>query len=130
MQSFIHYFLHLVFPLFIAIVFFRKEWKKVYIVLLATMLVDLDHLLVSPIFQSNRCSVGFHYLHSFYAIPVYFILLFFRKPFNIIGIGLLFHMLTDFVDCLFMFNGCKICFSEAPAFQLLETISDLLGITT
>jgi len=33
---------------------------------------------------------------------VYVALLFFRKPFNIIGIGLLFHMLTDFTDCLMM----------------------------
>ncbi len=128
MQSFIHYFLHFVFPLFIALMFFRKEWKKAYLVFLATMLVDLDHLFVSPIFQENRCSVGFHYLHSIYAIAVYFLLLFFRKPFNIIGIGLLFHMFTDFIDCLIMFNRCKVCFSEAPAFKLLEAVSNLLGI--
>lgn len=66
------------------------------------MLVDLDHLVANPIFQANRCSINFHPLHTYYAIMVYVILLFFRKPFNIIGIGLLFHMLTDFIDCMMM----------------------------
>lgn len=102
MQTFIHYFLHFGFPLVIAVVFFKKEWKKAYLILLATMLVDLDHLVADPIFQANRCSINFHPLHTYYAMLVYVVLLFFRKPFNIIGIGLLFHMLTDFTDCLMM----------------------------
>ena len=102
MQTFIHYFLHFGFPLVIAVVFFKKEWKKAYLILLATMLVDLDHLVADPIFQANRCSINFHPLHTYYVMLVYVALLFFRKPFNIIGIGLLFHMLTDFTDCLMM----------------------------
>ena len=128
MEVFVHYFLHFGFPFFIAFAFFKKEWKKVYIILIATMLVDLDHLLVVPIFEANRCSIGFHYLHSFYAISFYPLLLFLRKPFNIIGIGLLFHMLTDFIDCLFMFNKCQNCFSKAPAVDLLKAVSTFLGI--
>lgn len=102
MQSFLHYFLHLVFPLALAFIFFRKEWKKAYLILLATMLVDLDHLLADPIFQPDRCGINFHPLHTYYAMGVYFILLFLKKPFNIIGLGLLFHMLTDYIDCLMM----------------------------
>ena len=102
MQTLIHYFLHFGFPLFIAIAFFRREWKKAYLILLATMLVDIDHLVANPIFQANRCSINFHPLHTYYAMLVYFALLFLRKPLNIIGIGLLFHMLTDFTDCLMM----------------------------
>ncbi|SHI30047.1 hypothetical protein SAMN05444280_1015 [Tangfeifania diversioriginum] len=128
MQQFVHYFLHLVFPLLIAFVFFRKEWKKVYLILLATMLVDLDHLLATPIFEANRCSINFHILHTYYAMGVYGLLLFFRKPFNIIGIGLLFHMLTDLIDCLWMYTNCKSCFAGSPAFELLSGISRLLGI--
>ena len=93
-----HYFLHLVFPVVIAFVFFRKQWLKVYLILLATMLVDLDHLFADPIFDPNRMSVGFHFLHSYPAIAVYFLLLFFKGNLRIIGIGLLFHMLTDFQD--------------------------------
>jgi len=101
-QFIIHYFLHLIFPIFIARIFFKEEWKKVYLILLSTMLVDLDHLFATPIFDAERCSIGFHYLHSYFAIASYFFLLFFKKPIRIIGIGLLLHMLTDFVDCLMM----------------------------
>jgi len=99
-QFFIHYSLHFVFPLLIAFVFFRKDWKKVYLIMLSTMIVDLDHLLANPIYQEDRCSINFHPLHTYYAIAVYIIMIFFRKPLNIIGIGLLLHMLTDFIDCI------------------------------
>lgn len=102
MRTFIHYFLHLGFPLIIALLFFRKDWKKVYIIFLATMLVDLDHLFANPIFQSDRCSINFHSLHSYYAIGGYVILLFLKRPFNLIGLGLVFHMVTDWIDCLLM----------------------------
>lgn len=128
MQTFIHYFLHLGFPFFFAYGFFRKDWKKVYLILIATMLVDVDHLVTNPIFQVNRCSINFHPLHTYFAIIVYVILLFFRKPFNIIGIGLLFHMLTDFIDCMMMHSSCKECFSDSPAIELLIKVSNALGI--
>lgn len=130
MQPFIHYFLHFGFPFFIAFFFFKKEWQKIYLILIATMLVDVDHLLATPIFQANRCSIGFHYLHTYYAIAIYFILLFFRKPFKIIGIGLLFHMLTDLIDCLFMFNRCKTCLStspDTPTIELIKSLSIIFG---
>lgn len=128
MQAFVHYFLHFGFPLIIALVFFRKDWKKAYLILIATMLVDLDHLVANPIFESNRCSINFHPLHTYYAMIVYLILLFFRKPFNIIGVGLLFHMLTDFIDCLMMYSACKDCFVNSPAIGLLVKVSNALGI--
>jgi hypothetical protein len=102
MQTSIHYFLHFGFPLFIALIFFKQEWKIAYFLLLITMLIDLDHLLAMPVFEENRCSINYHPLHTYYAMLVYILLLFFPKPFRIIGIGLLFHMLTDFIDCLFM----------------------------
>ncbi|RMZ60887.1 hypothetical protein D1632_02625 [Chryseobacterium nematophagum] len=93
-----HYFLHFVFPAFIALIFYPQKWKKVYLILLATMLVDLDHLLANPIFDPTRYSIGFHLLHSYYAIAVYFLMLFFKGNMRIVGIGLLFHMLTDYQD--------------------------------
>ncbi|MDD3771508.1 MAG: DUF6122 family protein [Weeksellaceae bacterium] len=98
MIDFIHYFLHFVFPLGIAFVFFRKIWKKAYLIFLLTMLIDLDHLLATPIFDPNRCSINFHPLHSYPAIFVYFVLLFFPKT-RIIAVGLLFHIVTDSIDC-------------------------------
>jgi hypothetical protein len=102
MQALIHYFQHFGAPLIIAFVFFRKDWKKVYLILLATMLVDLDHLLSNPIFMADRCSINFHPLHTYFAMGIYAAMLLMKKPLNIIGIGLLFHMLTDYIDCLMM----------------------------
>ncbi|NNF33389.1 MAG: hypothetical protein HKN68_04735 [Saprospiraceae bacterium] len=122
MQTLIHYFLHLVFPFFIAFNFFRKDWKKVYLILLLTMLVDLDHIFVDPIFQANRCSIQFHPLHSYPAMLFYSFLLFMKRPLMVIGIGLLLHMLTDLIDCMMMFNECKQCMVDAPAFDLMAYV--------
>ena len=66
--------------------------------MLATMLVDVDHLLATPLFDPTRCSINFHPLHTYWAMAVYVAMLFFRKT-RIIALGLLFHMLTDFIDC-------------------------------
>lgn len=66
------------------------------------MIVDIDHLLATPIFQADRCSINFHPLHTYYAMLVYGLMLFLRKPFNLIAIGLCIHMLTDYMDCLWM----------------------------
>jgi hypothetical protein len=100
-RQLLHYGLHFVFPLFIAFLFFRAYKWKVYLILIATMLIDLDHLLAMPIFDPNRCSIGFHPLHTFYALAVYIALLFFPKL-RVIGIGLVLHLLTDFIDCFFI----------------------------
>lgn len=127
MQTFIHYFLHLVFPFFIAYIFFRDDWKKVYLILLATMLIDVDHLLSNPIFQASRCSIGAHPLHSLYLIPVYIALLFFKKPFNILGIGLLFHLFTDAVDCWMTFHHCGECLITNSLFGFISSVSQLLS---
>jgi len=101
LQSVLHYGLHFLFPALIAWLFFRNEWKKAYLIMFATMLVDLDHLLANPIFDPNRCSIGFHPLHSYYAIGIYCIMLASPKS-RIIAIGLLLHMLTDYLDCNFV----------------------------
>jgi hypothetical protein len=94
----IHYSLHFIAPLGIARLY-TKNWKQSYFALLGTMLVDLDHLIANPIFDPNRCSIGFHPLHSYYAILVYFFLLFPKRS-RLVAIGLLFHMFTDGLDCI------------------------------
>lgn len=99
MQQLLHYFLHFIFPAFIALAFYRKEWKKTYLIFLLTMVVDADHLLADPVYEACRCSIGFHPLHSYIACGIYVISLFFkqlRKP----ALGLIMHMLTDYTDCL------------------------------
>ena len=72
------------------------------------MLVDLDHLLATPIFEAGRCSIGFHPLHSYYAIAVYFLLLLWKnKIIRIIAIGLLFHGRAIFRNVLTMARPFK-----------------------
>ena len=79
LQQLVHYGLHFVAPLLIALLLFKGHWLRVYLILLATMLVDLDHLFATPMFDPNRCSIGFHFLHSYWAIAVYLLLLFFPR---------------------------------------------------
>ncbi|WP_340153025.1 DUF6122 family protein [uncultured Marivirga sp.] len=95
----IHYSLHFIAPLAIAYLYSPKKWKRAYLILIGTMLVDLDHLLASPIFDPERCSIGFHPLHSYFAILIYLFLLF-PKISRLVAIGLLFHMFTDGLDCI------------------------------
>ena len=97
----IHYSLHLIFPGIIAVVFFKEFWKKTWLIFLSTMLLDLDHLLSTPIFDPNRCSINFHYLHTYYAAFFYFIILL-SKRLRLFGIGAIFHLLTDLEDCLWI----------------------------
>lgn len=74
--------------------------------MLATMFIDLDHLLASPVFDSGRCSINFHLLHSYWAMGIYMLMLFFKKT-RIIAVGLIFHLITDSIDCLWNGNFPK-----------------------
>ena len=100
-QPIAHYGIHFLLPLLIAMLFYKKSVWKVYLIMIATMLIDLDHLLANPIFDPNRCSINFHPLHSYYAIGIYLLMLIPSKT-RILAIGLLIHILADSVDCLFM----------------------------
>lgn len=95
----IHYGLHFGLPLAIALIFFKKNWLKAYVIMLSAFIIDLDHVLANPIFDSERCSINFHPLHSYYAIVVYMLLLI-PKQTRIFAIGLLAHIISDGVDCL------------------------------
>ncbi len=103
-QNIIHYGLHLVLlPGIVAFIyhkFFNTDWKKVFLIMVLIMLVDLDHLFANPIFDPQRCSINFHPLHLYPVIALYGVGLFFKKT-RLIAIGLLLHMLTDFQDCFF-----------------------------
>ena len=74
LRGIVHYGLHFLAPYFLAFLWGRSRQFKAYLILLATMLVDLDHLLAQPIFDPNRCSVGFHLLHSYPMIVLYALL--------------------------------------------------------
>ena len=112
----IHIVLHFIVLVLVALAFYREGWRNAAFILIATMIVDADHLLANPIYDPNRCSIGFHPLHTLPAIAVYvmlFVLPLFlgRKKdgdglnstgrlIHLIGLGLLIHMALDWIDCL------------------------------
>jgi hypothetical protein len=93
-----HLFLHFLVPLVIAWVFFRDDCQKALLIMMLTMLVDVDHLLATPIYDPLRCSIGFHPLHQLPLVFAY-IAMCFVKPMRLIGIGLVIHMALDSIDC-------------------------------
>jgi hypothetical protein len=101
LQPLVHYTLHLLVPGLIAWLFFRDRWQRAWLIMLATMLVDLDHLLATPVFDPGRCSIGYHPLHSGYAIAGYALLALWSRT-RIVAVGLLWHMTTDYQDCWWM----------------------------
>jgi hypothetical protein len=109
LQIFIHYGFHFLVPLLFAFLLNKKHYKKTYLILLCTMLIDIDHILASPVFLANRCSIGYHFFHTVYFFPIYIALLFCKNNWRIIGIGLCWHIITDFVDCIFIYKNCVHC---------------------
>lgn len=65
----------------------------------AAILIDLDHLFADPIVDPDRCSVGFHYLHSYWITGVYLLLAIIPKT-RLIGLGLVIHIVLDGLSCL------------------------------
>lgn len=100
-QPVLHYGMHFLLPLLVAYIFFKPNWKHAYIIMMCAMFIDLDHLLATPIFDPNRCSINFHPLHSYIAIGLYVLLLFPKKT-RLIGLGLVIHVFSDKIDCLLM----------------------------
>lgn len=104
-RTFVHYGLHFLAPIALAFLFKKGQRMKAFLIMLATMAVDLDHLLADPIFDPNRNSLGFHMLHRYIPIAVYVIMcvipyekLHLPWWLRAIGIGLTFHMITDWQD--------------------------------
>jgi hypothetical protein len=101
MRAQLHIILHFVVPLGVAWALFRERWRSAFLIMIATMVVDLDHLLAVPQYDPNRCSIGFHPLHRPTAVVGYVALSLLPKT-RLVGIGLLIHMLLDGVDCVWM----------------------------
>ena len=98
-SSLLHLILHAAIPGAVALTFFRSHWKRALLIMLSTMLVDLDHLLADPIYDPNRCGIGFHPLHTYPAIAAYALLLVPRGS-RLLALGLVIHMALDALDCL------------------------------
>ena len=96
-----HLALHFLLPAVVTGLFFRKNWQLAYFIMMATMLVDIDHLFANPIYDPNRCSIGFHPLHELWFIFIYAALCFVPNMprLRLVGIGLSIHMALDAIDC-------------------------------
>lgn len=112
----VHLLLHLVVPAAVAFILWRPSAVRAAVFMIATMAVDLDHLLASPVYDADRCSIGFHPLHTAPAILGYGLVfagvLFFYGKLKASGrggaarvvcwcaAGLLIHMALDGIDCV------------------------------
>ncbi|HKJ49008.1 MAG TPA: DUF6122 family protein [Christiangramia sp.] len=114
MQQIVHYSLHFLVIGIIAYLYDKENWLKYWAILAATMLVDLDHLVAVPIFDPERCGIGFHPLHTEIAITIYILGMIFVKHriIRLIFIGLFFHMFTDFIDCIWTYSKCATCLQD------------------
>ncbi len=112
----LHSFLHFSLPMLLALAgaYLTKSTHKnllkksviYYVIMIATMAVDVDHLLATPIYDAQRCSLGFHPLHQAFFITFYALLtlLIFHRKRKVsycgwAGLGLILHMLLDGIDC-------------------------------
>jgi hypothetical protein len=81
--------------------FWKENWWKAGLIMVATMTIDLDHLLADPVFDPGRCSIGYHPLHTLWAGIVFGgILVVPFWPWRAAAVGGLWHLCTDFIDCL------------------------------
>jgi hypothetical protein len=97
--SVLHLALHAAVPGGVALLLFRPNWKRAWLIMLSTMVVDLDHLLADPIYDPQRCGIGFHPLHSYPAIAAYALFLVPRAT-RLVASGLVIHMALDGLDCV------------------------------
>lgn len=121
----LHLVLHLAVPALAAWAWYRPRLRPAFFWMMATMLIDLDHLLAVPIYDPNRCSLGFHPLHRLPVILLYPLLALVpvirgnvrsslpeistgpgvSLILHWIGVGLCLHLALDGLDCLLMGAG-------------------------
>ena len=100
-QPFVHYGGHWLLPFLIAKLIWPANWLRAGLVLASANLIDLDHLLADPVFDPDRCSIGFHMLHGWQAAIGFAGLLAIPRWYaRAFGIGALWHLAVDYGDCL------------------------------
>lgn len=101
LQPLLHYSGHFLAPFALSWLLWRENWQRAGLVILAANLIDLDHLLATPMFDPNRCSIGFHPLHTLYAAALYGVMLLVPKWWvRALGLGALWHLVVDYGDCV------------------------------
>ena len=104
LRPIVHALLHVAVPGAVARLAWRGIWLRAWLIMVLTNLVDLDHLLADPIFDPNRCGIGFHPLHTYPAIAVY-LLMAVVPVLRMFSAGLLLHIGLDLSDCLWIKIG-------------------------
>jgi hypothetical protein len=113
-----HLALHVFVPALLGRLIDPTRWVSVSLLMVGTMLVDLDHLIADPIYDPERCSIGFHPLHTALPIGLYLTVAavagaaywaargpgqrdagVWRAVF-LVGAGLVIHMGLDALDCI------------------------------
>lgn len=97
----VHVLLHFLVPGAVSRILYNDRWKSAWLIMVLTMVIDFDHLLSNPIYDPNRCGIGFHPLHSYAAAGAYLLMIAVPKI-RIVGIGLVIHLALDGVDCIWM----------------------------
>jgi hypothetical protein len=95
----LHIALHILAPLAVAVIFYRRNWRRAWMIMLAGWLIDVDHLLADPVYDPGRCSVSTHILHRWPAQILYLLLAVLPRT-RLVGLGLVIHVLLDALDCL------------------------------
>lgn len=116
-RAILHMVLHGLVPLVVAWTCAKGgDFKFALLIMLATMVVDVDHLFATPIYQADRCSILFHPLHQVWAFVIYAVMVIWplllygmNKPIKDwqrvmgwAGLGLIIHMVLDGLDCIWM----------------------------
>lgn len=94
----LHALLHLLVPGVVALLFYRAQWRRAWLILAAALLLDVDHLWATPMFDPMRCSINYHPLHTYWAMGAYALLLVPPRS-RVWAVGCLLHMALDFAEC-------------------------------
>jgi hypothetical protein len=79
----------------------KKSLLYLFLVIISTNLIDIDHLLAKPIYDPTRCSINFHPLHSWYTMPIWVMgTLFKNKYIRYFSLAVLLHLWLDWIQCL------------------------------
>ena len=105
LRTIVHYGLHFGAPFLLCFLWPKDKRLTAALFMLAVIVIDLDHLFATPLFDPNRCSIGFHPLHSYIAIAIYVIacILPYERmklswKYRPVAVGLVTHILTDVQD--------------------------------
>ena len=101
MRAGLHVILHILVPGLVARFGYSANRLHAFLWMMGGMIIDVDHFFATPMYDPDRCSVGFHPLHTVWVMPIYIGLCIPKKT-RPLGIGLCIHIVLDLFDCAWM----------------------------